>query len=110
MPHINAKTREAYNRNYYLTHKTQASKRRDKLRDRNKAYVLEVKSKSGCEECGETHIACLDFHHDGSDEKEDNIANGIFFWGLDTLKKEIAKCRVLCSNCHRKHHWKERQE
>ncbi len=24
---------------------------------------------------------------------------------LDAVKKEIAKCQLLCSNCHMKHHY-----
>lgn len=29
---------------------------------------------------------------------------------MKALLEEIAKCRVLCANCHRKAHWNEREE
>lgn len=59
-----------------------------------------------CNKCGESHPACLDFHHVLGDTKEFNIAtlrhHGV---KLDRIKAEIAKCITLCSNCHRKHHY-----
>lgn len=62
-----------------------------------------------CFECGETHPACLDFHHRDPKEKEFSIAHmrgGSY--SLDKIKEEIEKCDVLCSNCHRKLHWNEK--
>lgn len=48
-------------------------------------------------------IACLDFHH--LKDKEFNISNEIRNLSIENLKKEINKCVVLCSNCHRKLHY-----
>lgn len=31
-------------------------------------------------------------------------------WGLERLKVEMEKCEVLCSNCHRKLHYEERNK
>ena len=76
--------------------------------ERNKKFLAELKSKFYCERCGENHPAVLDFHHRNSDEKEFTVAN----FGCKSIKKlevEIDKCIVLCSNCHRKLHWEERQ-
>ena len=59
--------------------------------------------------CGESHPSCLDFHHRNPDEKE--IAIGDVDnrkWSKEKILKEIAKCDVLCANCHRKHHFEER--
>lgn len=38
-------------------------------------------------------------------EKEFNISNEIRNLSIENLKKEINKCVVLCSNCHRKLHY-----
>jgi hypothetical protein len=62
--------------------------------------------KTQCIRCGEDHPAVLDFHHTNPDEKESSIAR------IKSRKKiieESKKCIVLCSNCHRKLHWEERQ-
>lgn len=58
-----------------------------------------------CERCSETHPACLDFHHLDPAAKEGDVGRLARGWSLDRLKKEIAKCIVLCSNCHRKEHY-----
>jgi hypothetical protein len=65
---------------------------------------------TGCSICGEKHPAALDFHHINKEEKEYNIYDMI---GSNRSKAailaEIKKCKILCANCHRKHHWDERK-
>ena len=54
----------------------------------------------GCARCGfKEHPTALHFHHLNPAEKEFNIAQntGLAF---SRLKAEIAKCIVLCANCH----------
>lgn len=62
----------------------------------------------GCKLCGEKDQACLDFHHRDPLEKDGHIGQFRHF-GMKRLKAEIAKCDVLCANCHRKYHRDERQ-
>jgi hypothetical protein len=63
-----------------------------------------------CVRCGESHPACLDFHHRDATQKSFTVAK---FAGqssrisLEDLRAEVAKCDVLCANCHRIHHWEE---
>lgn len=71
--------------------------RREKVRDELRG----IKSKIGCLFCNEKEGVCLDFHHT-DDNKEFSIAGGSF--GRTKTMKEILKCVVLCSNCHRKLH------
>jgi hypothetical protein len=43
-------------------------------------------------------------------EKDVNIANAIGNgWSKKRILREIAKCLPLCSNCHRKLHYRERE-
>jgi hypothetical protein len=60
--------------------------------------------------CGEDHPATLDFHHVDGREKviavADTWKNG---WSKERMAAEMAKCVVVCSNCHRKHHHEERE-
>lgn len=36
----------------------------------------------------------------------DAVAQG---WSRDRILEEVGKCRVLCANCHFKHHWEADQ-
>lgn len=64
----------------------------------------------GCIRCGEKHPACLDFHHrNGKLNKLGNIGQ-IRRYSFPRILAEIEKCDVLCANCHRKHHYDERQK
>lgn len=81
-------------------------------RDRRKelrAWWWDYKSSLKCNRCGEDHPATLDFHHiDGKARREDGVA-ALMQSGCskDRILKEIAKCEVLCANCHRKEHYIE---
>ena len=61
-----------------------------------------------CLHCPESRFPCLDFHHRESDKKVGTIAQ-VRHWSRERLAEEIAKCDVLCANCHRWHHWVEKQ-
>ena len=59
-----------------------------------------------CQRCGYNKcIAALDFHHKDGEEKENNIGTIIQTWSK--VAKELHKCELLCSNCHRELHWRE---
>ena len=83
-------------------HKYQVSKQRRKnLLEDLRTY----KSNKGCMCCDETTAICLELHHLVPEEKElhpaDMIARG---WAWERMMIEVAKCEVLCSNCHKKVH------
>jgi hypothetical protein len=67
--------------------------------------MRELKSQRGCKKCGETHPACLEFHHRDPAGKEMNISVMAYRLSKPKMLAEIEKCDVLCSNCHRKLHW-----
>ena len=65
-----------------------------------KQRLKEIKENAGCKDCGETNHIVLDFDH--LSNKKYNVSRMIhdgFSWAA--IKKEIAKCEVVCSNCHR---------
>lgn len=54
-----------------------------------------------CEDCGETNIFVLDFHHIDQSKKEFEINQAITrCFNLDKLLLEVKKCKLLCGNCH----------
>ena len=61
-----------------------------------------------CGKCGETHVACLEFHHRNPAEKDFLLSVGVAKYTLARLQAEVDKCDVICANCHRKLHYDER--
>lgn len=74
-----------------------------------KVFVKNYLSTHSCELCGENRIWVLDFHHKDRKDKENNINDMIKNRNsIKTIQKEIDKCDVLCSNCHRELHYFEK--
>lgn len=61
------------------------------------------KQKSGCYFCGEREICCLDYHHVYPEHKTCSVREA-FTISLEDGMLELAKCLLVCSNCHRKIH------
>jgi transcription elongation factor Elf1 len=93
-----------YRRDYYNRNKESEKARITKRKKDISAWFQDFKSSLKCTSCGEDHVACLDFHHEYDKEFDISAAVGTGL-GIDTIKKEIEKCTVLCANCHRKHHY-----
>lgn len=76
-------------------------KRNKKQRIINKAFVDQVKQSSPCVDCGESNPLVLDFDH-VKGEKVCDISNMVYrSYCVESIQKEIDKCEVRCSNCHR---------
>ena len=64
-------------------------------------WVALFKMILGCADCGyREHPAALDFDHRPGTTKVRDIKQGQQL-GWEALKAEIAKCDVVCANCHR---------
>lgn len=74
-------------------------------------FLTGLKGQLGCQACGESCAACLDFHHVDPAAK----GGGITVVAMTVsrleertqwrrLAEELAKCICLCANCHRKAH------
>jgi hypothetical protein len=87
-------------------HKKYPEKNRAHCRNKTKRlYEISNAAKSvGCKFCPEKTLVCLDFHHLNQNDKDMNIAALITKGSEIRLRNEIAKCAVVCSNCHRKLH------
>ncbi len=82
--------------------------RRKALRARFAAFKKTLR----CSRCPEKHPACLDFHHRDPKKKDMALYQVINVggWSWEHIMKEVAKCEVLCANCHRKEHYKEDED
>lgn len=57
-----------------------------------------------CARCGESHPACLDFHHVG--EKTMDISRMVNQgFSRESIREEMDACTIVCANCHRKEHY-----
>lgn len=90
----------------------ETSKRNDAARRlRLKIWWYERRKSLRCLICGEKHIATLDFHHKDPLNKVKSVRELVRDkYRIEKIEEEIAKCVVLCSNCHRKFHWKARNK
>ena len=71
-----------------------------------KDTVNQIKATYKCAKCGEGRFYMLDFHHIDPNIKDENIARLTSNRNkIEDIKKEIEKCVVLCSNCHREFHY-----
>jgi len=76
-------------------------------RNTRREFLDIVKLETGCELCGyNDHPRALQFDHIKPEDKEFTISS-LLTCAMDKLLKEIAKCRVLCANCHSVHSWQE---
>lgn len=58
-----------------------------------------------CIKCGyDKYIGALEFHHIDPTQKDFTISNKGKTISLENLKKEVDKCVLVCSNCHREIH------
>lgn len=66
-----------------------------------------VEYKGGkCDICGyDKYVGALEFHHENQKEKDFEISK-LKSWTFDErIIKELDKCVILCSNCHKETHW-----
>ena len=82
------------------------SKSVERTRNRMKTQTTlynELKDTLSCVVCGEEDNCCIEFHHkDPSDKNFIVAASKMRSW--ENILKEIDKCVVVCSNCHKKIH------
>ncbi len=103
MPYSDETKNKLCKRLYY-----QQNKDKDRISTKNRRIrirkeINDYKSNLGCQLCNEKEPCCLDFHHI-NDDKEMTISSGLYTGPIANVWKEIAKCIVLCANCHRKIH------
>lgn len=108
MPFIDREKNREYQRKWVQAKRVTNphSERRAALRKK----VSEYKLLHGCARCGYRKSArALDMHHRDHEGGKGGSENGIsmlvkrsFSWAR--IESELAKCEVLCSNCHREEH------
>lgn len=105
MTYKNKEDQLASQRRWYARHKKQEVERTQLRRERIRRWFVEYKSTLKCCDCNEDDPVCLDFHHTDPTTKVSTVCMmSVQGYSIDTILKEIAKCIVVCANCHRKRH------
>jgi hypothetical protein len=85
-----------------------------KFQQSRRDLINKIKIDRGCAKCGyNAHPAALDFNHVHG-EKSFGVGQDPKV-AMHRLIKEIAKCEILCANCHRVHtfenkHWQTKRK
>jgi hypothetical protein len=93
-----------YNRKHYEANKPLYKKRaRDRkvtiVRERM-GFLVDVFRRNPCVDCGEADPLVLEFDH--LEKKLFNIAEALPERSWSSILAEMAKCEVVCANCHRR--------
>ena len=93
--------KDAYNERKRKTNKRYKIRNKDEVSAIYKSnYIKEQKNKP-CMDCGILYsYYVMDFDHRNPSEKLGNLARMIAF-SFEEILEEIAKCDVVCANCHR---------
>jgi hypothetical protein len=93
-----------YKRAHYLANRgrymAQAARRREARVAERTAFLFDYFRDHPCADCGESDPVILEFDHLG--RKAFDVAYGIRNRPWSTVLDEIAKCDVVCPNCHRR--------
>jgi hypothetical protein len=96
--------RSAYGREHYLANRARyirnAAANRKKVRLERTLYLIEYFKEHPCIDCGERDPIVLEFDHVG--EKSFDVGQGLPERNWQSILDEIAKCEVVCANCHRR--------
>lgn len=69
-----------------------------------RTFLAELR-KRGCAVCGETDVAVLEFHHVDPSQRSFNVAGSGQRTAWWKFFDEVAKCILLCANCHKRAHY-----
>lgn len=105
-----AKQAESARRHYEANKdvmKARASKYRDSARERLKQIVIEAKD-IPCADCGVKYPSyVMDLDHVRGTKVAGVSSMVVSGYSEKRVREEIAKCEVVCANCHRIRTWKK---
>jgi hypothetical protein len=101
-----ASKRKSYYTEHYQKYKdiykARARTRKKRVQEELKKKLLHYLADKACVTCGITDPRVLDFDHINTKDKSFTIARALAdsrCW--EVILNEIAKCQILCANCHR---------
>jgi hypothetical protein len=92
-----------WRREYYLKHRDEYTARALQYKEKLKAVLRAAKNRP-CADCGVLYPPyVMDFDHREGEQKRCRVAelNANRWVSIQQLEAEIAKCDLVCANCHR---------
>ena len=101
MPYKDKQKYNAYSNHWNKTHRKTINVTKKFVKIRNRVFIDEAKNKP-CMDCNNMFPPCvMDFDH-VRDKKSFIVSAGTdCAYSLIKIQKEIDKCDLVCSNCHR---------
>ena len=108
-PDVRRETNRKASATYYQKNKAKVIAMAAANKRKIAARWQEFKKTQSCAQCGENHVATLDFHHviRSKSNKKVHLMAQQNSW--EKITEELKKCIVLCANCHRKLHYEENE-
>ena len=80
-----------------------------KKRNQNRLELVRKHKDKPCMDCGiKYHFAVMDFDH-REDKEKSFLLSKVRAHSVKRILEEIAKCDVVCANCHRMRSFKRKQ-
>jgi hypothetical protein len=87
-------------REHYQRNKLDYAVRSKEVRYRLRQFIKTLKETTPCADCGVFYPSyVMDFDH--KFDKRALVSEMVSMGSMKKLKEEIAKCDIVCSNCHR---------
>lgn len=85
---------------HYEANKAQYLERNRKVREEKTQYTIKIREETPCMDCGVQYPHyVMQFDHRGDEPKSGNIGQ-LCAHSWKKLLAEIAKCDIVCANCH----------
>ena len=99
-----------YKREWYEKNRAAVRVHQRELYKRNRQELLAFKTQKGCLDCGERDWRVLQFDHvPERGPKRYNLGASLRFEQMGpALREELAKCDIVCANCHSRRTWDRR--
>lgn len=98
-----------YRKKHYEKNKAKYIQKSSNYVKKTVEWFNNLKDGLECEICGENRYWVLEFHHKDPSNKESEVASLVRKSNRDKILKEIKKCLVLCSNCHKDLHYRQKK-
>lgn len=110
MPYKDPEKQKAAQRRYYDENKARYAAANKDRRNKLRQAIDAAKTGVPCMDCDIVYPPyIMDFDHRPGEVKLSNVSMLMNFASVEALMAEVAKCDIVCANCHRHRTWMRKQ-